>query len=497
MSEEAVLGLAQEFAQTNVQYSGDIDRDMALFLSKVDLFFADITARIYFITRKSIGVLLRQSLGALAQEIKRAKVSVGVFHPPSVSQARQIANQLLRASSLKDLRPKLLAKARSIFRDELEKGSLPRDIENRLKDEMSVSRNWRRVVRTEIQRANNQALTDSYERNRDMIAGDQFVATLDTRTCPVCGSYDGNVYWAEPVAGQLSLSEKPEVPVHPNCRCVYTPILRSADELAVRTSLPRSILSDDLDGQPVDRLSYQDWLGTQDEETQKKALGPDRFSLYKQGAPIDAFIADGRALEPEELEDVKPGTIADVPKAKVISDEKSFAKDLVGENSLAGISHRTPFLVSHAGTEIHSLESKLGDLSPKRKIVKIAKVEGKTHRKTYNVFVTKDVLPKRVTNQPLVDIRTRGIQNDWPSKAYRVIKTADGYLEEIRDTRARGSVTIRVHPSMKSNRLSESMKQALLRNPNAPKGMIPIKRLGTLVKWRSLSGSEETRWTYI
>jgi len=54
------------------------------------------------------------------------------------------------------------------------------------------------------------------ERFEDDIKAWKYVATLDRRTCPVCGLDDGRVY---PI-GQ----PKPVLPRHWSCRCCYVPV---------------------------------------------------------------------------------------------------------------------------------------------------------------------------------------------------------------------------------------------------------------------------------
>jgi hypothetical protein len=50
-------------------------------------------------------------------------------------------------------------------------------------------------------------------------------------------------------------------------------------------------------------MNYEDWLRTQDEETQKEVLGPARWELWKGGklSMTDMVHQNGRALTLGEL----------------------------------------------------------------------------------------------------------------------------------------------------------------------------------------------------
>ena len=55
------------------------------------------------------------------------------------------------------------------------------------------------------------------------------------------------------------------------------------------------------DGPVPANMSYEEWLKTQDEKTQKDILGPTRFALYKDGMPITSFVGSGETLSLQQL----------------------------------------------------------------------------------------------------------------------------------------------------------------------------------------------------
>jgi hypothetical protein len=63
-----------------------------------------------------------------------------------------------------------------------------------------------------------------------------------------------------------------------NCRCVLTPIVKSALQL----NLPPATRAS-MDGQVPATTKYPEWFAGQSAETQKEILGPTRYKLYASG----------------------------------------------------------------------------------------------------------------------------------------------------------------------------------------------------------------------
>lgn len=66
------------------------------------------------------------------------------------------------------------------------------------------------IARSEIQRVANQTAMDLYQRNADVLAGMQWIGTLDERTCPICGQLDGTFY-------EINSPPPFPPPAHPGC----------------------------------------------------------------------------------------------------------------------------------------------------------------------------------------------------------------------------------------------------------------------------------------
>lgn len=112
----------------------------------------------------------------------------------------------------------------------------------------------------------------------------EYLATLDARTCLVCGNYDGKKF--------KSLEDAPHVPQHRNCRCLIIPYFDIKDD--TRASK---------DGQVSSKTDFATWLEEQDENTQKEVLGATRYKVYKEGVKFEQFVDNGDVLTLPELQE--------------------------------------------------------------------------------------------------------------------------------------------------------------------------------------------------
>gem|GEM_PF-1642724 len=80
------------------------------------------------------------------------------------------------------------------------------------------------MARTIINGVSNNARVETIKANDDIIDGVKFVGTLDGKTCPHCGAYDGQIWRGEEIAS----ARRP--PIHPNCRCTLVPYVELRDE---------------------------------------------------------------------------------------------------------------------------------------------------------------------------------------------------------------------------------------------------------------------------
>ena len=119
-----------------------------------------------------------------------------------------------------------------------------------------------------------------YRENEHIFNGYKYLATLDTRTCLVCGADDGKIF--------KNLDEAPKLPRHLNDRCLYVPYIKGFEDIPGERAA--------MDGPVSDKVTYKDWLAQQDPAIQKEILGPARFAAYQNGMSISSFVSDGKTL---------------------------------------------------------------------------------------------------------------------------------------------------------------------------------------------------------
>lgn len=143
----------------------------------------------------------------------------------------------------------------------------------------------RSIARTYVMHVTNAARAKLYEENRDVIASEQWVATLDDRTCLRCAVLDNKTF--PPGKGS-------QPPLHINCRCVRVPITRSAKALADRGIISTRTArgANGLTGEVPENMNFSEWLRRQPPAVQKEVLGAKRFELYQSGVNIDKFVND-------------------------------------------------------------------------------------------------------------------------------------------------------------------------------------------------------------
>jgi SPP1 gp7 family putative phage head morphogenesis protein len=135
-----------------------------------------------------------------------------------------------------------------------------------------------KLARTGIQAAANEAQRRVYEANSHLIKKLMYTATLDIKTCEECGPLDGQLY---DVGGY-----RPPVPLHPQCRCLYTPVMKSAKELGLGPmEIPRD-QRESMDGRVPGTVDYSTWFSQQEQARQYEIIK----MQYGKGK-ADAFLA--------------------------------------------------------------------------------------------------------------------------------------------------------------------------------------------------------------
>lgn len=249
---------------------------------------------VYTASCRRVERTLLQLLPVQVVEARVETAGVVTLDPAAVgARVQRLMKKGSWASDVAFITKKSEAMAVAVYEKSMRNGDTPAVIERNLESKLGSGRNWNRWVRTEVQRFNNAGIADTSAANSDLVGQVQSLATMDTRTCPACAALDGKVH---------DVNKAPKYPLHDNCRCTLSPIVRGADELRKFGLNINPKLERVLDGQASDRLSYDQWLSSVDEDTQRRALGDARFELYKAGTPIQKFVDDaGKTLAVEDL----------------------------------------------------------------------------------------------------------------------------------------------------------------------------------------------------
>lgn len=178
-------------------------------------------------------------------------------------------------------------------------------------------RNAMAITRTAVNAVMNAVNRDFFNSNAEYFKGERFVATLDSRTTPICRSLDGKVF---------PVGEGPIPPLHWNCRSIrvvtldgealgkrparnYTidGLLREfteaegIDGVSDRDLLPRGYKGAfdtfmqrrirELTGQVAADVDYATWLKRQPAAFQDDILGVTKGKLYRTGQlSLDKFV---------------------------------------------------------------------------------------------------------------------------------------------------------------------------------------------------------------
>ena len=128
-------------------------------------------------------------------------------------------------------------------------------------------------VKTALQSFAIETQCQFYKSNEQYFDGYKWIATLDRRTCLVCGALDGKIF--------KTLDEvKNKPPMHLNCRCLLIANFDNEIEDARASE----------NGRVDSNITYKDWLMEQNEEIQRQILGRVRYEMFVNGEDIGTFV---------------------------------------------------------------------------------------------------------------------------------------------------------------------------------------------------------------
>lgn len=190
-------------------------------------------------------------------------------------------------------------------------------------------RNVQAIVRTAVQHVANRARDEFFNENAILVSVERFVATLDSRTTPICRANDGKTF---------KRGKGPRPPLHIACRSLRVAELdgnvlglrpfkpttertlmeeysrkNGLGTLRSRSQLPRGHKGSfdawsrkrirELTGRVPAKTSYQDWLTRQSVAFQEDVLGVTKAKLFRDGKlALDKFVnRNGDELTLSEL----------------------------------------------------------------------------------------------------------------------------------------------------------------------------------------------------
>jgi SPP1 gp7 family putative phage head morphogenesis protein len=154
--------------------------------------------------------------------------------------------------------------------------------------------------------------SEFYRANKRIIRREQYVATLDSRTTPICQSLDGELF---------PVGEGPHPPIHINCRSIRVPVVdgrklgkRPANRATerelrgLRGPARRRAVEKLVGPVPADQ-NYQTFLRNSPASFQDDVLGPARGRLFRSGElGLDRFVDNsGKRLTLRQLYDTDAG----------------------------------------------------------------------------------------------------------------------------------------------------------------------------------------------
>jgi len=155
------------------------------------------------------------------------------------------------------------------------------------------------VVRTAVTTVAAEARAATLKANAEVLKAVQYVASLDDRTCPICGSLDGKTW---PVGDPHII--KPAL--HFNCRCTLVPVVDWSGLGIAPPDEGLRLARDPKTGKWIQvptSETYDQWLRSAPAAKQDQILGPTRAKLFRSGkVRLDELVGrDRRLLTLDEL----------------------------------------------------------------------------------------------------------------------------------------------------------------------------------------------------
>ena len=263
------------------------------------------------------------------------------------------------------------------------------------------------IVRTSVNQVTNQASQAVYAANKKVAPKYEYVATLDSRTSPICQRLDGQIF---------DYNKGPTPPQHFNCRSTTVPVVdfdRLQKDYPNLEKPPATKLDTrpSITGRVPQGTPYGNWLLQQDRKLQVKTLGNEgKVNFFKklakregsgQAALRKMIRSDGSERSLKDLERLygKPSAIKAKPKPKPTpTPTKSLATGTFGTEQVDTFTKQFGGLEEFISTSFVSLESVGGKVAAHSKKMRrfLEKTDMMNH---FNMAVERNTWTKSMTDK--------------------------------------------------------------------------------------------------
>lgn len=159
-------------------------------------------------------------------------------------------------------------------------------------------RQARSLAHTSVMAVANEAVEEVFQANSDLMNGEIWLSTLDSRTCSYCGPRDQLRYTLDhrPYGHSLPWDSGPGS-AHINCRCTRTAWLKSWRELGLDIDDFEPTTRASADGPVSAGLTFEKWIEAKPAIVQREWFGPGRYEMYREGKITLRDLTDMRGRE--------------------------------------------------------------------------------------------------------------------------------------------------------------------------------------------------------
>jgi SPP1 gp7 family putative phage head morphogenesis protein len=224
--------------------------------------------------------LMLDEIGFQSASLQSAlPVSMSVASPPVAQLKAAVLSKPFEGRLLRDWYRSIELneqnEIRRIIKNGIVQGQTMQQITARARNLLDISgHHVSAITRTAVNHTTNRARREIGRANTDIIKGIKIVATLDSRTSPICRTNDGKV---------LSVETDYLPPYHIGCRTTFVLLTKSYRELGLDIDEADEGTRASMDGQVPADMTYGKWLKTQPKEAVRDILGKKKADLFLKG----------------------------------------------------------------------------------------------------------------------------------------------------------------------------------------------------------------------